>query len=200
MPDGALDGSSLSPRPPGAKTDLPSDPVFSHEGSAGGTRPRRGRHWGPAQPSAKPQEAQSVSPGRGLPETHTEAAWVQVPRMTAVTAMSPVKPGGQVGGAGMVGDNTEHRVRKSTGALGAPGRSRGLQRGGHPTRCIPSAYPGQGFPRQPGGPPEADRLPAPLGVSASPLVAVPSRALSCPKTAGSSGCGGRGGSFGLIRI
>lgn len=88
------------PLPPGAKTDLPSDPVFSYEGFAGGTRPRRGRHWGPAQPSAKPQEAQSVSPGRGLPETHTEAAWVQVPRMTAVTAMSPVKPGGQVGGGG----------------------------------------------------------------------------------------------------
>lgn len=137
MPDGALDGSSLSPRPPGAKTDLPSDPVFSYEGFAGGTRPRRGRHWGPAQPSAKPQEAQSVSPGRGLPETHTEAAWVQVPRMTAVTAMSPVKPGGHVGGAGMVGDNTEHRVRKSTGALGAPGRSRGLQRGGHAATAGP---------------------------------------------------------------
>lgn len=80
----------------------------------------------------------------------------------------------------MVGDNTEHRVRKSTGALGAPGGAEGCSGAatqppqGHPTRCIPSAYPGQGFPRQPGGPPEADRLPAPLGVSASPLVAVPS--------------------------
>lgn len=167
VPGGALGGPSRSPPPQVPRQmcrgtlSCPTRALQVVPGPGGG-----GAGVQPVRlPS--PNEAQSVSTGRGLPETHTEAAWVQVPRMTAVTPMSPVKPGGQTGGGGTAGDNTECGIAKScragcraarAGAEAAAGLATRPPRVHPPERCLCSLEPGilntaRTVPRETGFPP-----------------------------------------------
>lgn len=127
VPGGALGGPSQSPPPQVPRQicrgtlSCPTRALQVVPGPGGG-----GAGVQPVRlPS--PNEAQSVSTGKGLPETHTEAAWVQVPRMTAVTPMSPVKPGGQTGvGPERLVTTLSAGSRR---AVGRPGPEQRLQRG-----------------------------------------------------------------------